>query len=110
MTSRSFVPHESVAIALGADGIADALSASGADVTRNGSRGLLWAEPMVEIERDALLARVQVVEGPALLGVATAVGKGPELTGGIAHDWMVAEWALPMRGRLLRLSVRWAAI
>ena len=52
MSSQAYVPHESIAVALGATDIADALSASGVDVMRNGSRGLLWAEPLVEIERD----------------------------------------------------------
>jgi formate dehydrogenase iron-sulfur subunit len=52
MTDRAFVPHESIADALGAAEIARALSAAGDDVTRVGSRGLLWAEPMVELERD----------------------------------------------------------
>ncbi len=52
MTERAFVPHESVADALGAAQIAGSLTAAGAEVTRIGSRGLLWAEPMVEIERD----------------------------------------------------------
>jgi len=52
MTDRAFVPHESIADALGAAKIADSLAAAGAEVTRIGSRGLLWAEPMVEIERD----------------------------------------------------------
>jgi len=52
MTDRAFVPLDSVAAALGAADVAGALAASGRDVARNGSRGLLWAEPMVELERD----------------------------------------------------------
>jgi formate dehydrogenase iron-sulfur subunit len=52
MSGRAFVPHESVANALGAAELARALAASGTEVSRNGSRGLLWAEPMLEIERD----------------------------------------------------------
>ena len=52
MTEHAYVPHESVADALGAAEIAGTLAESGVEVTRNGSRGLLWAEPMVEIERD----------------------------------------------------------
>ncbi|MEA2027268.1 MAG: SLBB domain-containing protein, partial [Chloroflexota bacterium] len=52
MTDRAYVPSESVAVALGAEAVAGALSMSGSEVVRNGSRGLLWAEPMVEIERD----------------------------------------------------------
>ncbi len=52
MTDRTFVPLDSVAAALGAADVADVLSATGAAVVRTGSRGLLWAEPMVELERD----------------------------------------------------------
>ena len=52
MTDRAFVPLESGAEALGAGEIAGTLSASGTEVLRNGSRGLLWAEPLIEIERD----------------------------------------------------------
>ncbi len=52
MTDHAFVPTESVANALGAAKVAAALAAAGTEVTRNGSRGLLWAEPMVEMERD----------------------------------------------------------
>ena len=52
MSVRAFVPRESVADALGATSLAGTLAESGHDVVRNGSRGLLWAEPMVEIERD----------------------------------------------------------
>ena len=52
MTDRAFVPLDSVAAALGAADVASALVASGTSVARNGSRGLLWAEPMVELERD----------------------------------------------------------
>jgi len=52
MSDRAWVPRESVAVALGAGDIASAMSASGAEVMRTGSRGLLWAEPMIEIEHD----------------------------------------------------------
>jgi len=52
MTDRAYVPSESVAVALGATDVAGALSASGTEVMRTGSRGLLWAEPMIEIEHD----------------------------------------------------------
>jgi len=52
MSDRAWVPRETVAVALGATDVASAMSASGTEVTRTGSRGLLWAEPMVEIEHD----------------------------------------------------------
>lgn len=49
--TRVFVPLDSVAVALGADEIAEKLKAhGGVDVVRNGSRGLLWLEPLVEVE------------------------------------------------------------
>ncbi len=48
--TRAFVPHDAAAIALGADKVAKALAAGGAEVIRTGSRGMLWLEPMVEIE------------------------------------------------------------
>jgi formate dehydrogenase iron-sulfur subunit len=53
---RIFVPQDSAALALGADRIAQAIRRDAAardrDVTlvRNGSRGLFWLEPLVEIE------------------------------------------------------------
>jgi len=52
VNGRAFVPQDSVADALGASEIANVLTRAGSDVARTGSRGLLWAEPMIEIERD----------------------------------------------------------
>ena len=55
---RIFVPMDSAAKALGADAVAQALSreaaARGLDVqiVRTGSRGMIWLEPLVEIERN----------------------------------------------------------
>jgi formate dehydrogenase iron-sulfur subunit len=48
--TRAFVPHDAAAVALGADKVAKALKAAGVEVIRTGSRGMLWLEPMVEIE------------------------------------------------------------
>ena len=56
MTTRVFVPRDSSALALGADAIADAIVQEAArrgialDLVRNGSRGLLWLEPLVEVD------------------------------------------------------------
>ncbi|MGE3228281.1 MAG: NADH-ubiquinone oxidoreductase-F iron-sulfur binding region domain-containing protein [Hyphomicrobium sp.] len=58
MTLRVFVSRDAAAVAVGADEVAAALAAAakkaGAKVhiVRNGSRGMLWLEPLVEIERD----------------------------------------------------------
>jgi formate dehydrogenase iron-sulfur subunit len=53
---RVFVPRDAAALALGADDIADGLAQSAGRrgiplrLTRTGSRGLFWLEPMVELE------------------------------------------------------------
>lgn len=44
------VPYETLANALGADAIADALAQRGHRVIRTGSHGLCWAEPLVVID------------------------------------------------------------
>jgi formate dehydrogenase iron-sulfur subunit len=56
MTLRVFVPRDAAAVAVGADDIARLLAttakkaAVSIEVVRNGSRGMLWLEPLVEIE------------------------------------------------------------
>jgi len=56
MTATIYIPRDSGALALGAEKVAKALekeiAARGLDVkiVRNGSRGLYWLEPMVEVE------------------------------------------------------------
>ncbi|MGJ8611740.1 MAG: formate dehydrogenase beta subunit [Octadecabacter sp.] len=56
---KIYVPLDSAAKALGADDVADAIVAEaatrGLDVTviRNGTRGMIWLEPLVEVETDA---------------------------------------------------------
>jgi len=59
MTIRIFVPRDSTALALGADEVAVAIAQEAArrrldiDIVRNGTRGLLWLEPLVEVETAA---------------------------------------------------------
>jgi formate dehydrogenase iron-sulfur subunit len=56
---KVFVPLDSAAVALGADRVAEAIVAEGAargvavQVVRNGSRGMVWLEPLVEVVTDA---------------------------------------------------------
>ena len=56
MTTRIFVPIDSSALAMGAETVAQAIAkeahARGLDVKiiRNGSRGMVWLEPLVEVE------------------------------------------------------------
>jgi formate dehydrogenase iron-sulfur subunit len=55
MSIHIYVPGDSTALALGADDVAAAIAAEAArrgvaiDIVRNGTRGLLWLEPLVEV-------------------------------------------------------------
>jgi len=56
MSIRIFVPRDSAALALGADAVAQGILAQAArrkievSLVRNGSRGMLWLEPLVEVQ------------------------------------------------------------
>ncbi|MGE0845488.1 MAG: formate dehydrogenase beta subunit [Flavobacteriaceae bacterium] len=55
MTARIYVPGDSGALALGADAVAEAIAREAAsrgvdvEIVRNGSRGMYWLEPLVEV-------------------------------------------------------------
>ncbi len=55
-TIRVFVPRETAALSLGADEVADAMHSMGdelscdIEIVRNGSRGMSWLEPLVEVQ------------------------------------------------------------
>ena len=56
MSVRVYVPRDSAALSVGAEGVARAIASEaksrGLDITlvRNGSRGMFWLEPLVEVE------------------------------------------------------------
>ena len=50
MSVRVFVPGDAAARSVGAEAVALAFAASGVEVVRTGSRGMLWLEPLVEVE------------------------------------------------------------
>jgi len=52
-TGLVFVPGDAAAVSVGADDVAAAFEAAGSQVVRNGSRGMLWLEPLVELDTDA---------------------------------------------------------
>lgn len=66
MIDRIYVPRDMAAVAAGADEVATAISTQarqrGLDlqIVRNGSRGLLWLEPLVEVET----AGTRIAYGP----------------------------------------------
>ncbi|MBO6900493.1 MAG: NADH-quinone oxidoreductase subunit NuoF [Rhizobiaceae bacterium] len=84
MTTRIYIPRDSGAVALGADKvaaeIAKELKARGetAEIVRNGSRGLYWLEPMVEITTD----RGRIAYGPVKPSNVKSLFDSNFLTGG----------------------------
>ena len=66
MSATVFVPRDSAALSLGAEGVARTLVSEGArrkvelNLVRNGSRGMFWLEPLVEVAT----ARGRVAYGP----------------------------------------------
>ena len=50
--TTAYVPLDSVAVAMDADAIAEQLMRAGVTVVRNGSHGLAWLEPLIEVEND----------------------------------------------------------
>src|SRR6185436_6597596 len=53
---KVFVPRDAAALSMGADAVAKAIAAEAkkrnakVEIVRNGSRGMLWLEPLVEVE------------------------------------------------------------
>ncbi|MBB6520045.1 formate dehydrogenase beta subunit [Pseudoteredinibacter isoporae] len=65
MTRKIYVPADSCAIALGADKVAASLELQLGpefNVIRNGSRGLFWLEPLIEVESE----QGRIAYGPVL--------------------------------------------
>jgi formate dehydrogenase iron-sulfur subunit len=77
--TRVFVPRDSAARSVGADEVAAALAAAGFNIVRNGSRGLLFLEPLIEVET----AQGRVAYGPVTVG--DIPGLLPALKTGGAH-------------------------
>ena len=90
MTTRVFVPRDAAARSVGADDVALAIAAEahahGLDVTivRNGSRGMVWLEPLVEVETDVGrvgFGHVAPEEIGGLLDAGMLEGRGPRRLG-----------------------------
>lgn len=78
MSVKIFIPCDAAALACGANKIAAAVAAKlggEADIVRTGSRGLLWLEPMVEVET----ASGRIAYGPV---------KPADIDGLIAADFL----------------------
>ncbi|MDD7972243.1 formate dehydrogenase beta subunit [Roseinatronobacter alkalisoli] len=90
---KIFVPADSAALALGADDVAAAITQQArargltVELVRNGTRGMIWLEPLVEVEIDG----VRHGFGPATPGDADAIldGSSPKALGPVDElDWM----------------------
>jgi len=81
-----FIPGDSGALALGADDVAAAVAAEAAArnieirIVRNGSRGMYWAEPLIEVETSS----GRLAYGPVAVGDVAGLFDAGFLTGG-AH-------------------------
>lgn len=75
MSLRVYVPQDTTACALGADRLAEALAVEAVgqdlaiDLVRNGSRGLFWLEPLVEVE----FRGRRIAFGPATVDAAASI-------------------------------------
>ena len=105
---RVFIPLDSFAVACGADEIADELANLAVDrdldiaIVRNGSRGMAWLEPMVEVETED----GRIAYGPVEPGEMAALLDAGLLEGG-EHDKRVGRpEEHPFLARQSRLTFR----
>jgi formate dehydrogenase iron-sulfur subunit len=74
-TVRLFIPKDAAAVAVGADSVAAAIARAAAasalpvEIVRTGSRGMLWLEPLVELESDGVRYGFGPIEPEALGGL-----------------------------------------
>ena len=92
-----YVPRDAAARAVGADAVATALAAQpGVHVVRNGSRGMLWLEPMIEVVTAAgriAYGPVQAGDVPGLLDAGLLAGGDHALRLGPSDElpWMARQ-------------------
>lgn len=93
--TKVFVPRDSAALSMGANEVAQAISnhaaKAGLDVTvvRNGSRGMLWLEPLVEVETEAGrigYANVSADQIPDLIAAGLLSGSPHDSCLGLVED------------------------
>ncbi len=105
MSIRVYVPRDSAAVALGADAVVREIAAGAVrrglavDVVRNGSRGLAWLEPLVEVqtpEGRIAYGPVKPADVPALLDADALHGGSHRLRLGRIdeHPWLARQQRL----------------
>ncbi|PWW03877.1 formate dehydrogenase beta subunit [Hoeflea marina] len=95
MSIRIFVPGDAGALAVGADKVAGALVSEAAkrgldiEIVRNGSRGMFWLEPMVEVETEkgrVAYGPVKSSDVPGLLDAGLTDGGSHALNLGLTEE------------------------
>ena len=87
---KVWVPRDAAARSLGADAVVDAIRDEAArrgetvEIVRNGSRGMIWLEPLVEVERDG----VRIGFGPMRAADVAQVFDGDGLGAVDELPWM----------------------
>ncbi len=82
--TRIFVPRDAAALSMGADAVAKAIAAEAQkrnatiEIVRNGSRGMLWLEPLVEVETE----KGRVAYGPVSASDVAGLFEAGLLKGG----------------------------
>ncbi|MFO0264556.1 MAG: formate dehydrogenase, partial [Planctomycetota bacterium] len=85
MTVRVFVPADTTAASVGADRVAREISAEATrrgasiELVRNGSRGMFWLEPLVEV----VAPRGRVAYGPVRVSDVSSLFEAGFLEGGV---------------------------
>ena len=102
MTTQVYVPCDAGALAVGADKVAKAFAASGADIAivRNGSRGLFWLEPMVEV----VTPQGRIAYGPVKPGDVDGLLAAGMLEGGAHRLRLGRPEEIPFLARQARLT------
>ena len=106
MSVKVFVPRDSTALALGADETAQAILAEAKrrgveiELVRNGSRGMFWLEPMVEVA----LPAGRVAYGPVSEGDVASLFDASFTTGGAHPLAQGATEEIPFLKRQERLT------
>ncbi len=105
MMARLFVPRDAVALASGADPLAETLAreavrrGAAVEIVRTGSRGMAWLEPLLEVETDA----GRIAYGPAAACDGAALFDAGLLEGGAhplrigrpeEHPWLARQTRL----------------
>ncbi len=103
-----FVPRDAAALALGADAVAAGIAAQAQQlgravrIVRNGSRGLFWLEPMVEVAT----AEGRIAYGPVTTADLPSLFKANWLEGGAHRLRLGLAEKIPYLARQQRVTMK----